>query len=151
MDDKGRKRKGQLDGGSRAKRPPPQPTGPCWFCKRSFFVEFFLGANFFSLFLGLSSPEVEKHLVSSIGEHAYLALPKGPLNDNHLLILPIAHHRCALELPDEVANEIDKFKSSLRKMFKKEGLTTVFFERNFKYVAFCFKYRVCYIRYFHRN
>ena len=32
-------------------------------------------------------PEVEKHLVVSIGEHAYLALPKGQLNENHLLIL----------------------------------------------------------------
>ena len=69
-----------------------------------------------------------------MGEHAYLALPKGPLNDNHLLILPIAHHRCALELPEEVAEEIEKFKSSLRKMFKKDGLATIFFERNYKYV-----------------
>ena len=60
---------------------------------------------------GLSSAEVEKHLVVSVGEHAYLALPKGPLNDNHLLILPIAHHRCALELPEEVAEEIDDFPS----------------------------------------
>ena len=30
-------------------RPPPQPRGPCWFC--------------------LSSPEVEKHLIVSIGNH----------------------------------------------------------------------------------
>ena len=86
------------------------------------------------LFPGLSSAEVEKHLVVSVGEHAYLALPKGPLNDNHLLILPIAHHRCALELPEEVAEEIEKFKSCLRKMFKKDGLATIFFERNYKYV-----------------
>merc|ERR1712223_883439 len=89
MDDKNRKRKCEKNDQKGAKRPPPQPTGPCWFC--------------------LSSPEVEKHLVVSIGDHAYLALPKGPLNENHLLILPIAHHRCALELPEEVA---EKLKSS---------------------------------------
>merc|ERR1719367_142356 len=103
MEDKNRKRKGEKNE-QRAKRPPPQPTGPCWFC--------------------LSSAEVEKHLVVSVGEHAYLALPKGPLNENHLLILPIAHHRCALELPEEVAEEIE--------MFKKNGLSAVFFERNYK-------------------
>ena len=111
MEDNNRKRKGDRQE-HRAKRPPPQPTGPCWFC--------------------LSSAEVEKHLVVSVGDHSYLALPKGQLNENHLLILPIAHHRCALELPEGVAEEIDKFKASLRKMFKKEGLTTVFFERNYK-------------------
>jgi hypothetical protein len=35
IEDKGRKRKGDKTE-FRAKRPPPQPTGPCWFCK-SFF------------------------------------------------------------------------------------------------------------------
>ncbi|XP_042563254.1 CWF19-like protein 1 [Clupea harengus] len=35
-------------------RKPPQPTGPCWFC--------------------LASPEVEKHLVVSIGTHVSLLL-----------------------------------------------------------------------------
>lgn len=68
----------------------------------------------------------------SIGEHSYLALPKGPLNENHLLILPIAHHRCALEIPEEVEAEINKFKKALIKLFKSEGLVTVFFERNYK-------------------
>ena len=58
----------------------------------------------------MSSPEVEKHLVVSIGDHAYLALPKGPLNEDHLLVLPIAHHRCTLEIPEEVSEEIEKFK-----------------------------------------
>ena len=83
-------------------------------------------------FTGLSSPEVEKHLVVSIGEHAYLALPKGPLNEDHLLILPIAHHRCTLELPEEVSQEIEKFKKALIKMFKHEGKAFCVFERNYK-------------------
>ena len=111
MEDKNRKRKGDKQD-FKAKRQPREPQGPCWFC--------------------LSSAEVEKHLVVSIGDHAYLALPKGPLNENHVMILPIGCHRCALELPDEVSNEIEKFKSALKKLFKKEGLTCVFFERNYK-------------------
>ena len=32
MEDNNRKRKGDRNE-QRAKRPPPQPTGPCWFCK----------------------------------------------------------------------------------------------------------------------
>ena len=32
MEDNNRKRKGDRHD-QRAKRPPPQPTGPCWFCK----------------------------------------------------------------------------------------------------------------------
>ena len=34
MEDNNRKRKGDRNE-QRAKRPPPQPTGPCWFCKFS--------------------------------------------------------------------------------------------------------------------
>ena len=41
----------------------------CWFC--------------------LSSPQIEKHLIVSIGEQAYLAIAKGGLVENHLLIIPI--------------------------------------------------------------
>lgn len=85
-----------------------------------------------SLLSGLSGAEVEKHLIISIGDHAYLALPKGGLTNDHVLILPIAHHSCLLELPAEVEEEIDKFKAAVKKMFKKQGKVIVFFERNYK-------------------
>lgn len=45
----------------------------CWFC--------------------LASPDVEKHLIISIGDFCYLALPKGGLVPEHCLIIPIEHHR----------------------------------------------------------
>ncbi len=35
---------------------------------------------------GLSGAEVEKHLVVSVGEHSYIALPKGGLTPNHVLV-----------------------------------------------------------------
>ncbi|CAI9547962.1 unnamed protein product, partial [Staurois parvus] len=41
--------RGSQQGQAKQPRKHPQPTGPCWFC--------------------LASPEVEKHLVVSIGEH----------------------------------------------------------------------------------
>ncbi|XP_023341614.1 CWF19-like protein 1 [Eurytemora carolleeae] len=109
MEDEGKGKKRKNDGEDSGRK---APVGPCWFC--------------------LSSPEVEKHLIVSVGEHSYLALAKGALTPDHVMILPIGHHQCLVNLPEEVSQEIDKFKSALRKMFKKNGKAPVFFERNFK-------------------
>jgi hypothetical protein len=103
--DRGKKRKHDGDG-------PPKAQGPCWFC--------------------LSSAEVEKHFIVSVGSHCYLALPKGGLTGDHVLILPIGHHANAVDLPEEVAAELEKFKSALRKMYKRLGKAPVFFERNYR-------------------
>ena len=112
-DSKKRKSQGHQDEHKKKPRGPVTPAGSCWFC--------------------LSGAEVEKHLIISIGEHTYIALPKGGLTPYHVLILPIAHHPSTLELPDEVNEEIEKFKLALKKCFKKSlGQIAVFFERNFK-------------------
>nr|CAH7744738.1 unnamed protein product [Callosobruchus chinensis] len=84
----------------------------CWFC--------------------LASPSVEKHLIISVGNHSYLALAKGGMVEEHFLICPIEHHQSSIAQPDEVLNEINKFKEALRKFYKKEGKLPVFFERNYK-------------------
>jgi len=115
-EDSNKKRKSQArtkeEQNKRAKVPSSQ-TGPCWFC--------------------LSGAEVEKHLIISIGSHSYIALPKGGLTPYHVLILPITHHSSTLELPDEVNEEIERFKIALKKCFKTAlGQVTVFFERNYK-------------------
>ncbi|XP_023598993.1 CWF19-like protein 1 isoform X3 [Myotis lucifugus] len=93
-------------------RKPPQPLGPCWFC--------------------LASPEVEKHLVVNIGTHCYLALAKGGLSDDHVLILPIGHYQSVVELSAEVVEEVEKYKVTLRKFFKSRGKRCILFERNYK-------------------
>ena len=115
-DDVNRKRKSQgnnYEGKNKTPRPPAKPTGPCWFC--------------------LSGAEVEKHLIIAIGSHSYVALPKGGLTSHHVLILPITHHSSTLELPDDVNEEIERFKIALKKCFKKAfGHIVVFFERNYK-------------------
>ncbi|ELU06627.1 hypothetical protein CAPTEDRAFT_168674 [Capitella teleta] len=89
-----------------------KPKGPCWFC--------------------LGSPEVEKHLVVSVGELTYLALAKGGLVPDHLLILPIGHHQSTVDLSDDILDEIHKYKNALKKCFKQEDKEVVFFERNYK-------------------
>ena len=52
--------------------------GPCWFC--------------------LGSPQVEKHLVISVGQSVYLALAKGTVTTGHVLIVPINHVPSSLDL-----------------------------------------------------
>ncbi|NXG17895.1 C19L1 protein, partial [Grallaria varia] len=91
---------------------PPQPTGPCWFC--------------------LASPEVEKHLVVSIGTHCYLALAKGGLLPDHVLILPIGHYQSVVDLSSEVLEEVTKYKAALKEFFRSKGKRYVLFERNYR-------------------
>ena len=69
----------------------------------------------------------------SIGNHSYLALAKGGLTPDHVMVLPIACYPSSLEIPEEVADEISRFKSALKKCFKKElNSQAVFFERNYR-------------------
>ncbi|KYB26604.1 CWF19-like protein 1 [Tribolium castaneum] len=84
----------------------------CWFC--------------------LASPSVEKHLIITVASSTYLALAKGGIVDEHFLICPIQHYQNSLGQPQEVAQEIEKFKQALRKFYARNGQVPVFFERNYK-------------------
>ncbi|XP_033253451.1 CWF19-like protein 1 homolog [Drosophila miranda] len=84
----------------------------CWFC--------------------LSSPDVEKHLIITIGERFYLALPKGSINRYHVMILSTKHLPCAAQLTTEDWEELDKFKNALRKFFKTISQVVCFTERHYK-------------------
>ncbi|XP_006119667.1 CWF19-like protein 1 isoform X2 [Pelodiscus sinensis] len=112
----GNKRQSDEKGGQHFQRKQlkkiSKPTGPCWFC--------------------LASPEVEKHLVVSIGTHCYLALAKGGLSNDHILILPIGHYQSVVELSSEVMEEVDKYKSALKEFFRSKGKRCVLFERNYR-------------------
>lgn len=108
----------------------------CWFC--------------------LSSTKLEKSLILSVGEYFYLALPKGPVSNEHVMILPIDHTQAASLLTDDVWKELELFKRALKKYFESNFYSflfksttqqkhnvilqqflarrkvTVFFERNYK-------------------
>nr|XP_027197569.1 CWF19-like protein 1 [Dermatophagoides pteronyssinus] len=89
----------------------------CWFC--------------------LASPDVDKSLIVSIGDHSYLALAKGGLTDDHMMILPIEHIRSTVEINnDGLHEEINKFKQALTKFYQQKSMVPVFFERNFKSAHF---------------
>ncbi|XP_021938616.1 CWF19-like protein 1 [Zootermopsis nevadensis] len=94
------------------RKPPIFDQESCWFC--------------------LASAAVEKHLVISIGNESYLALAKGGMVPDHVLILPVGHHQSLSSIPEAVEEEIEKFKFALKKFFKKQQKVPVFFERNYK-------------------
>lgn len=91
-------------------------NNPCWFC--------------------LSSPNVEKHLILSIGDYCYLTLAKGGLSEDHFLLIPIEHFQAINDDDngDEVLQELERYKSSLVEFFRKKSKGVVFFERNFRSV-----------------
>lgn len=80
----------------------------CWFC--------------------LSSPNVESHLIISIGEIYYLALPKGPLVEDHVLIIPVEHMPNTLSLSSESEVELVRFQNSLKRYCKSQEKEVIFFE-----------------------
>ena len=42
------------------------------------------------------------------------------------------HHQSLVSLPEEASAEVDKFKTALRKMYRKLDKAPVFFERNYR-------------------
>lgn len=56
----------------------------------------------------------------------------GGLVQEHFLICPIEHHQSSVDQPQEVLDEISKFKDALNKFYNQNGKVAVFFERNYK-------------------
>lgn len=112
MDSKGNNKRSRNREGFQ-KRPRPEfDQAKCWFC--------------------LSSPDVSKHLVISVGTEVYLALAKGGLVEDHFLILPITHHASLSILPESVAKEVKTYKKALAKYYASTDRVPVYFERNYK-------------------
>ncbi|KAK7582510.1 hypothetical protein V9T40_013955 [Parthenolecanium corni] len=89
----------------------------CWFC--------------------LASPKFEKQLVISIGEEAYLSLPKGGLVWDHAMILPVTHYRHQSEMPSSLIEEIEQYpfalrREALRQYYSAHGKKPIFYDRNYK-------------------
>uniref|UniRef100_A0A6V7QTD5 C3H1-type domain-containing protein n=1 Tax=Ananas comosus var. bracteatus TaxID=296719 RepID=A0A6V7QTD5_ANACO len=98
---------------SRETRPPRRSEKTCWFC--------------------LSCPNVELHLVLSIGESYYCALAKGPLVENHVLLVPIEHCPNTLMMSSEAEAGLGRYKSALNLYFKNQEKSVVYFEWVFQH------------------
>uniref|UniRef100_A0AC34GPV9 Cwf19-like C-terminal domain-containing protein n=1 Tax=Panagrolaimus sp. ES5 TaxID=591445 RepID=A0AC34GPV9_9BILA len=90
VDRGGRKRRGG-DMFEDSERPAKQniPANNCWFC--------------------LSNVGTEKHLIVSVGNKTYAAMPKGPLVDDHIMVMSINHVQSLTAADDELRAEIVSF------------------------------------------
>lgn len=66
----------------------------------------------------LESPMTAKHLIISLGEKTFLALPKrGKIVEGHCLIMPLESVVSSRECDEDVYNEFTRFKKQLQAMF----------------------------------
>lgn len=84
------------DGGLKFQRKhfPADSRKDCWFC--------------------LASPTCEKHLVVSVHDECYIAMPKGPVHKGHALIVPVTHSSKGALVDRSVAREVDLLTERLR-------------------------------------
>jgi diadenosine tetraphosphate (Ap4A) HIT family hydrolase len=83
----------------------------CWFC--------------------IENPKIEKNLIIKQGKHFYSAFPKGPVSDEHFLIIPNRHIAHSLELDDVQEAEYLSMKSSIVEyLLQDKSLDYLLFERN---------------------
>lgn len=97
------KRDEQHDKHSKAKTVAPET---CWFC--------------------LSNPAARKYLIADIGDEVYLALAKGPLTPEHLILVPIEHFSSTLnDFDGSLRNELKQFMKKVNELH--EGKRAIFF------------------------
>lgn len=112
-----RRRDNRNDPDRQPRKQPRVDTDTCWFC--------------------FASPNIDKTLIVSIGDMCYLAVAKGGLTDDHMMIVPINHIRSTIEIEEDLLREeIKNFKSALTAFFKTRDIVPVFFERNFRSAHF---------------
>lgn len=97
------------DAGKKRRNTVSNTHQPCWFC--------------------LSSPNLDTHLVVSVGDNFYCALAKGPLVEEHVLIVPIEHLPSTLSLPSDADSDLQRLTHALKRYFRKHGNAMIVFER----------------------
>lgn len=71
---------------------------------------------------------MKTHLIVSIGEDYYLALAKGPLVEDHALIIPVEHRFNTLSMSSESETELSRFQNSLKSYCRGQEKEVIFFE-----------------------
>jgi diadenosine tetraphosphate (Ap4A) HIT family hydrolase len=97
-------------GGPKGGAPPGKPVDGCWFC--------------------LSNPNADVELVVSVGEECYVAIDKGAITDDHVLVVPVEHFASSQALPHAAHAELERYLSALRSCWAGKGKELVGFERH---------------------
>lgn len=84
-------------------------AGDCWFC--------------------LASGNLRTHLVLSVAEHCYMAMPRGALHPRHCLVSPIQCVPSKIHLSTSATSEFRRYEGSVAAMYRQEGMALLSFER----------------------
>lgn len=71
---------------------PNEPVTECWFCLGAYFQFLHFMSD------GAGSPSSDKALIVSVGHASYLAIDKGPISEDHVLIVPTHHYPNTLKM-----------------------------------------------------
>ncbi|CAD5224474.1 unnamed protein product [Bursaphelenchus okinawaensis] len=112
QDQRGWRRRGDNDSGPPQKRKQNITQENCWFC--------------------LLNEKAEKHLIVSIGTTAYMATPKGPLNDLHVMVLSVEHVQSLAAASEQLREEVNKYRDAYTIICDQKGMALCIFERNYK-------------------
>ena len=92
-------------------------VGECWFC--------------------LASKSVKTHLIASVGESCYIALPRGGMHDYHVLIIPIACIPSRIHMSDAAKEDLSKYEMGLQKLYESNNASPLRFERSIRTKGIC--------------
>ena len=81
-----------------------------------------------SCFFCLSNRDVAKHLLVSVGEAAYVALPKGAMTPGHVLVVPVQHAATRESLSSDFEPELERHLEALHALYTTRDEVGVAFE-----------------------
>ncbi|KAJ8984559.1 hypothetical protein NQ317_006846 [Molorchus minor] len=85
----------------------------------------------------IQSELMQKHLMVSMGETIYLAVPHfEPLTDGHCFIIPVRHVPCSTQLDENEWSELLNIRRSLVRLFNSKGQDVIFFEISMSFHRF---------------
>lgn len=85
----------------------------CWFC--------------------FGNPNIEKDLILFDLKNFYIAYPKGPIDNYHLIVAPKFHIKNFLSIPNDLFEELEYIVKVLKKFYIDNNLEFIIFEKNLPY------------------